>query len=258
MQVPSTGTIGGAPYEIVGHEMQAVVVHLSAAQSVLAEPGAMLYMHGDVTMNTGTGGGFMAGLKRSLAGNSFFLSSFSAATHGEVCFAAPYPGTIHPVSLQSGEWLCQRHSFLCCSPEVTVTVALTQRLGYGMFGGEGFILQKLSGAGEALLHAGGHFIRRDLAPGEQLRVDAGTVVAFQSSVGYDIQMVPGFKNVLFGGEGLFFVLLQGPGTVILQTLSFDRLVSRIMAQAQFQQDKTGAEVAGLGALGGIVGGILGQ
>ncbi|HZT73902.1 MAG TPA: TIGR00266 family protein [Terriglobales bacterium] len=252
-----SGSLAGVPYRIVGYEMQAAVFRLGGGQAVLAEPGALLYMQGEVEMQTGTGGGFMAGMKRALAGDSFFLSSFGSATGGEAAFAAPYPGTIHPLPVGAREWLCQRHSFLCCSPNVAVSVAFTRKLGYGLFAGEGFILQKLSGQGDALVHAGGHFIRKQLRPGEQMRVDTGTVVAFDANIAYDIEFVKGFKNLLFGGEGLFFIVLTGPGEVILQTLSFDRLVSRIAAQATRTGGNAPAAVAGAGVLGGILGGVLG-
>lgn len=250
------GQLAGVPYRVVGYEMQAAVLSLGAGQGVMAEPGALLYMQGDVEMQTGTGGGVLAGMKRALAGDSFFLSGFLSQSRGEVCFAAPYPGTIHPLPIGQREWLCQRHSFLCCSPQVSVSIAFTRKFGYGLFAGEGFILQKLAGQGDALVHAGGHFIRKELAPGEEMRIDTGSVVAFDAGVQYTIEFVKGFKNLLFGGEGLFFIVLTGPGTVILQTLSFDRLVSRIAAQAGREGGNAGAAV-GLGALGGILGGVLG-
>lgn len=252
-------TLAGAAYRIVGYEMQAAAVTLAPGQSVMAEPGAMLYMRGGVEMSTGMTGGLMAGMKRALAGDSFFLAHFSASnsgTAGEVAFAAPYPGTIHALAIGERQWLCQRHSFLCCSPEVTLSVALSQKLGYGLFSGEGFILQTLAGHGDALVHAGGHFMRMELGAGERIRVDTGSVVAFDSGVGYTVEFVKGFKNLLFGGEGMFFIVLTGPGTVILQTLSFDRLASRLAAAMPHQGGNAGT-VAGAGALGAVLGGILG-
>lgn len=254
---PAAGTLGGAAYRIVGYEMQAAAVTLAAGQTVMAEPGAMLYMTGGIDMSTGMTGGLMAGVKRALAGDSFFLAHFTGnAAAGEVAFAAPYPGTIHPLAIGARQWLCQRHSFLCCSPGVTLSVALSQKLGYGLFSGEGFILQTLGGEGDALVHAGGHFMHRELAAGEQLRVDTGSVVAFDAGVGYTIEFVKGFKNLLFGGEGMFFIVLTGPGTVILQTLSFDRLASRIAAAAGGTHNNAGTAV-GAGTLGAVLGGILG-
>lgn len=254
---PATGTLGGARYQIVGYEMQAAAVTLAPGQAVMAEPGAMLYMRGGVNMATGMTGGLMAGFKRALAGDSFFLAHFNAeSASGEVAFAAPYPGTIHPLAIGERQWLCQRHSFLCCSPGVTLSVALSQKLGYGLFSGEGFILQTLAGQGDALVHAGGHFLRLELAAGEQIRVDTGSVVAFDAGVGYSIEFVKGFKNLLFGGEGMFFIVLTGPGTVILQTLSFDRLASRLAAAAPNRGSDAGT-VAGAGAIGAVLGGLLG-
>lgn len=258
------GLIGGAPFRVIGYETQAAVVQISYNQAVMAEPGALLYMRGDVDMDTSMSGGFFSGLKRAIAGDSFFLTKFGSNSQGEVCFAAPYPGTIHPLQIGEREWLCQRHSFLCCSPGVNISVGFTRRLGYGLFSGEGFILQRLAGNGDALVHAGGHFIQMQLTPGETIRIDTGSVVAFDANISYDIEFVKGFKNLLFGGEGLFFITLTGPGTVILQTLSFDRLVSRIAAVASRENDGGGGPgiggvgtAAGLGALGGILGGILG-
>jgi len=254
------GTLAGAKYSVVGYEMQAAVVALGAGQTVMAEPGTLLYMRGQVEMNTGMTGGLVSGFKRALAGDSFFLAHFTGGgAGGEAAFAAPYPGTIHPLAIGQKEWLCQRHSFLCCSPDVTLSVALSQKLGYGLFSGEGFILQTLGGHGDALVHAGGHFIRMELGAGEQIRVDTGSVVAFDAQVGYTIEFVKGFKNLLFGGEGMFFIVLTGPGSVILQTLSFDRLVSRIAATAASHGGgaSTVGTVAGMGALGAILGGMMG-
>lgn len=255
---PTSGTIGTARYTIVGYEMQGAVVALTPGQSVMAEPGALLYMRGDVNMNTAMSGGLMSGFKRALAGDSFFLAHFTAQNGaGEAAFAAPYPGTIHRLEIGARQWLCQRHSFLCCSPEVTLSVALSQKLGYGLFSGEGFILQTLGGQGDALVHAGGHFIRLELQAGEQIRVDTGTVVAFDAGVAYTVEFMKGFKNLLFGGEGMFFVVLTGPGTVILQTLSFDRLASRIIAAAGVHGGGGAGTAVGAGALGAILGGVLG-
>jgi uncharacterized protein (TIGR00266 family) len=251
------GTMGGSPYSIVGYETQAVSVQLDTGRAVLAEPGALLYMRGQVAMSTAMRGGMMQGLQRALAGDSFFLAEFSGP--GEACFAAPYPGTIHALPIGPRQWLCQRHSFLCCSPEVAISVAFSRRLGYGLFSGEGFILQNLSGQGDALVHAGGHFIRMELAAGERIRIDTGSVVAFEAGIAYDIEFVKGVRNMLFGGEGLFFIVLTGPGTIILQTLSFDRLAGRIAAAAAARHQTGGAAgtAIGLGTLGAALGGVLG-
>ncbi len=220
-------------YKLFGQDMQVVEVELDPHEGVRAEVGAMLYMENDIEMQTSTGGGLFSGFKRMLSGESFFITTF--LNHGEekrhVAFAAPYPGKIVPVNLTQfdGTFLCQKDSFLCAANGIDIEIAFTKRLGAGLFGGEGFILQKLSGDGLAFIHAGGTIIRRELQAGESLRVDTGCLVGMQSSVNYDIKFVGGFKNALFGGEGLFMATVEGPGTVFLQSLPFARLVDRIVA-----------------------------
>ncbi len=220
-------------YKLFGQDMQVVEVELDPHEGVRAEVGAMLYMENDIEMQTSTGGGLFSGFKRMLSGESFFITTF--LNHGEdkrhVAFAAPYPGKIIPVDLTAfgGTFLCQKDSFLCAAKGIDIEIAFTKRLGAGLFGGEGFILQKLSGDGLAFIHAGGTIIRRELQTGESLRVDTGCLVGMQSSVNYDIKFVGGFKNALFGGEGLFMATVEGPGTVFLQSLPFARLVDRIVA-----------------------------
>lgn len=244
-------------YEILGDDMQAVVVELDSGEAVQAEAGAMLFMENDIKMDTGTGGGIFAGLKRAVTGESFFITSFAHTGSGKahVAFAAPIPGKIIPLDLAvlGGTMLCQKDAFLCAAKGTDISVAFTKRLGAGIFGGEGFILQKLSGDGLAFAHAGGAIIERDLAEGETLRVDTGCLVAFQPTVDYDIKMVGGFKNALFGGEGLFLATLRGPGRVYLQTLPFSRLADRIsVAVGSNKGEHKG--VAGLG--GGILKNII--
>ncbi|GHE70555.1 TIGR00266 family protein [Roseivirga thermotolerans] len=218
-------------YELIGDDMQLVEVTLDPQETVRAEAGTMMYMDQGIQMETGTGGGLMKGLKRMFTGESFFITSFTniGAGRQKVGFASPYPGKIVPIDLlkMGGEFLCQKDAFLCAAYGVEIEVAFTKRLGAGLFGGEGFILQRLTGDGLAFIHAGGTIIERDLQPGETLRVDTGCVVAFSRTVNYDIQFVGGFKNALFGGEGLFLVNLQGPGKVYLQSLPFSKLVDRI-------------------------------
>lgn len=236
-------------YEIVGDDMQAVIIELDPGEAVQAEVGAMLYMENGIKMDTGTGGGIFAGLKRAVTGESFFITSFAHEGTGKshVAFSAPYPGKIVPLDLSQfqGSMLCQKDAFLCAAKGTDISVAFTKKLGAGLFGGEGFILQKLSGDGKVFAHAGGAIMRRDLAPGEKLRVDTGCLVAFQESVDYDIQFVGGFKNALFGGEGLFLATLTGPGRVYLQTLPFSRFADRMRAAAgRNQGEHKGA--AGLG------------
>jgi uncharacterized protein (TIGR00266 family) len=233
----------------------------------VAEAGAMMYMQDGIRMATsldmsGRGGGLFDKLlsagKRALTGDSFFITWFmnESSVRRDVAFAAPYPGKIQPVDLRSwgGTLIAQKDSFLCGARGVDVTVAFTRRIGAGFFGGEGFILQKLMGDGLVFLHASGTLIELDLAPGEKLRVDTGCLVALQPTVGYDIQMVPGVKTALFGGEGLFFMQLTGPGRVVLQTLPFSRLADRIIAAAPRAGGTRRGEGSVLGGLGGLLDG----
>lgn len=236
-------------YQIYGDDLQLVEVELDPGEGVRGEAGTMAYMEDGVEMSTGTGGGIFKGLKRAVTGESFFITTFANGGEGKarVGFAAPYPGKIMALDLGAlgGQFLCQKDSFLCAANGVEIEVAFTKRLGAGLFGGEGFILQKLEGDGMAFMHAGGTLIERDLSDGETLRVDTGCVVGFAPSVDYDIQMVGGFTNSLFGGEGLFLTKLTGPGKVYIQSLPFSRLADRIEAGLKSQTgESTGA--AGLG------------
>jgi uncharacterized protein (TIGR00266 family) len=246
-------------YELVGDDLQAVIIELDPDEAVQAEAGAMLYMEPGIEMNTGTNGGIFSGLKRAIVGESFFITTFKHGGQGKahVAFAAPYPGKIIPIDLPAhgGALLCQKDAFLCCAYGVQIDIAFTKRLGAGFFGGEGFILQRLSGDGLVFCHAGGTIIHKDLAPGETLRVDTGCLVAFQESVDYDIQMVGGFKNALFGGEGLFLAALRGPGRVYLQTLPFSRLSDRIVSSVGRNRGEHRG-VAGIAGKGGILGNLL--
>lgn len=246
-------------YEIVGEDLQGVIIELDPGEGVQAEAGAMLYMEDGIEMQTSTGGGLMKGFKRMITGESFFITTFAHGGQGKshVAFAAPYPGRVVPVNLRDfgGAFLCQKDSFLCGASGIEISIAFTKKIGAGLFGGEGFILQKLQGDGMAFVHAGGMIIQKDLAAGQSLRVDTGCIVGFQPTVQYDIKFVGGFKNALFGGEGLFYAMLTGPGRVYLQTLPFSRLADRIGAAGRFggrREESRG--VAGLG--GGLLGGIL--
>lgn len=218
-------------YELIGDDMQLVEITLDPQETVRAEAGTMMYMDQNIQMDTGTGGGFMKGLKRMITGESFFITSFTnlGRSREKVGFASPYPGKIVPLDLaaKGGEFICQKDAFLCAAHGIEIEIAFTKRFGAGLFGGEGFILQRLTGDGLAFIHAGGTIIERELKPGEMLRVDTGCVVGFSPSVNYDVQFVGGFKNALFGGEGLFLVNLTGPGKVYLQSLPFSKLVDRI-------------------------------
>ena len=244
-------------YKIFGDDMQVVEVELDPSETVQAEVGAMLYMEEGIAMQTTTGGGLFKGLKRMITGESFFITSFMNQGVGKkhVAFAAPYPGKIIAIDLAQvgGTFFCQKDGFLCAAKGIDISVAFTKRMGAGLFGGEGFILQKLVGDGLAFVHAGGTIIKRELAHGENLRVDTGCLVAFAPTVDYDIQFVGGFKNSLFGGEGLFFANLTGPGTIYLQSLPFSRLADRIAAAAKWGGGRD--ETRGIGGLlGGIISG----
>lgn len=252
-------------YKLIGDDMQAVIVTLDPDETVVAEAGAMMYMQDDIVMNTtldpsGSGTGIMGrllkGAKRALAGDSFFITTFTneGGKRRDVAFAAPFPGKILAVDLRAwgGRLLAQKDSFLCAAFGIEISIAFNRRIGAGFFGGEGFILQKLQGDGLAFLHASGTLAEAKLAAGETLRVDTGCLVAMEESVDYDIQMVPGIKTALFGGEGLFFVKLTGPGRVVLQTLPFSRLADRIIAAAP----RAGGKRVGEGSLLGGIGGLL--
>jgi uncharacterized protein (TIGR00266 family) len=255
-------------YEILGDDMQFVKIELDPDEAAIGEAGAMMYMEDGIEVQTVFGdgatqtGGFMGTLlgagKRLLVGESLFMTVFHNRGNGKkkVAFAAPYPGKIIAIHLKDigGELLAQKDSFLVAAKGVSIGIAFTKRFGAGLFGGEGFILQRLQGDGWAFVNAGGTLEERTLAPGEVLRVDTGCIVAMQPSVEYDIQFVGGIKTALFGGEGLFYAVLRGPGRVWLQSLPFSRLASRIYAAAP-QRGMGGREEGSLlGGLGRVLGG----
>lgn len=245
-------------HEIIGDDMQAVVVSMAAGDEIRAEAGAMTYMTTGIEMDARMTGGLLGGLTRKfLAGESLFLTYFKCTTPtGRVAFSAPYPGKIIRVPLQSSAIICQRGSFLCATGEINIKVEFTKRLGAGFFGGEGFILERFDGTGEVFAHSGGTIVPFELAQGEQLKVDTGCLVAFDPTVDYDIQFVGGIKTALFGGEGLFFALLTGPGRVWVQTLPFSRLADRILrAQHGNKEEVRRGDVGGaLGAIGDLISG----
>ena len=240
-------------YKIVGDVMQALQVTLRQGEEIFAEAGSMLYMAQGIELEAKMQGGLMKGLMRKfLAGESMFMSTFRChAPQSTMALANPIAGKIVPLELRGNTILAERNAFLCGIGNIDLSIAFTKRFGAGLFGGEGFILQKLTGHGLVFLHAGGNMLEFNLAPGEQLRVDTGCIVSMADSVRYDIQYVGGFKNALFGGEGLFFAQLTGPGHVVLQTLPFSRFASRIAAAA----GGGSGESRGIGGLGG---GILGD
>ncbi|MDP3916788.1 MAG: TIGR00266 family protein [Nanoarchaeota archaeon] len=245
-------------FKLYGDDLQIVEIRLDHNEAVRAEAGTMLFMEDGIEMQTSTGGGIWKGVKRMFTGEGFFITSFlnKGERRQHVAFGAPYPGKIIPLDLKKigGEFICQRDSFLCAAEGIDIDIAFTKKLGAGFFGGEGFILQKLSGDGKAFVHAGGTIIEKDLKVGETLRVDTGCIVGFVPSIEYDIKFVGGFKNALFGGEGVFLALLRGPGKVYLQSLPFSRLADRIAA-ATYRNREQSPGVAGIG--GDILGGILG-
>jgi uncharacterized protein (TIGR00266 family) len=251
-------------YEIKGSEMQFVEVELDPGESAVAEAGSMMFMTEGIQMETifGDGsqqrsGGVMDALlgagKRLLTGESLFMTVFTAAAGGggkqKVAFGAPYPGKIIPMDLKAlgGHLVCQKDSFLCAARGVSVGIAFQRKIGVGIFGGEGFIMQKLDGDGLCFVHAGGSIHSMELGAGETMRVDTGCLVALQPSVSYDIQFVGKVKTALFGGEGLFFATLRGPGKVWLQSLPLSRLADRIYKAAP----KTGRRSEEGSILGGI-------
>jgi uncharacterized protein (TIGR00266 family) len=254
-------------YRVIGDDLQAVIITLDPGESVFAEAGGMMFMQEGIAMNTSLdpnsqGGGLfgklLGGAKRVLSGESFFVTTFGnqGARRADVAFAAPYPGKIVPIDLKAwgGTIIAQKDSFLCAARGIDVAISFQRRIGAGFFGGEGFIMQRLSGDGLAFLHASGTLHEIQLAPGETLRVDTGCLVAMQPSVDFDIQMVPGVKTALFGGEGLFFAALRGPGKVVLQTLPFSRLADRIIAAAPRAGGRQQGEGSILGGLGGLLDG----
>jgi uncharacterized protein (TIGR00266 family) len=255
-------------YKVYGEEMQFVEIQLDPGESVIAEAGAMMYMDDGIKMETifgdgsdkDSGGGlgsklFSAG-KRLITGESLFMTVFTNQGQGkkQVSFAAPYPGKIIPIYLPqyAGRVICQKDAFLCAAKGVSVGIDFKRKLGVGFFGGEGFIMQKLEGDGWAFIHAGGTIHERVLSEGELLRVDTGCLVALTKGVKYDIEMVKGIKSVFFGGEGLFFATLRGPGRVWLQSLPFNRLADRILSQGGSSGRKEEGSL--LGKLGDIIDG----
>jgi uncharacterized protein (TIGR00266 family) len=248
-------------YRIYGEEMQYVEVELDPRETAIAEAGAFMMMDDGIQMETIFGDGsqqqnggllgklFNAG-KRLLVGESLFMTAYTNTGEGKkkVSFASPYPGKIIALDLQQlgGKVICQKDAFLCAAKGVSIGIEFQKRLGTGLFGGEGFIMEKLEGDGLAFTHAGGHVLQRQLQPGETLKVDTGCIVAFTASVHYDIQFVGGIKNTLFGGEGVFFATLRGPGTVWIQTLPISRLAGRILSYATFKKKEEGSLLGGIG------------
>jgi uncharacterized protein (TIGR00266 family) len=255
-------------YTIYGEEMQYVEIELDPQEAVIAEAGTFMMMDNGIAMDTIFGDGsnrdnsilgkiFSAG-KRVLTGEGLFMTAFMNSGQGKkhISFASPYPGKIIPIDLseKEGKFICQKDAFLCAAKGVSVGIEFSKRLGRGFFGGEGFIMQKLEGDGMAFVHAGGTTARKVLAAGEVLKVDTGCIVGFTREVDYDIEFVGGIKNTLFGGEGLFFATLRGPGVVYVQSLPFSRLADRVWAAAPKGGGKDKGEGSILGGLGDLLDG----
>ncbi len=252
-------------YEIYGEEMQYVEIELDPQEAVVAEAGSFMMMDTGIKMDTIFGDGsnqekgilgkiFSAG-KRVLTGESLFMTAFLNEQSGKkkLSFASPYPGKIIPIDLSenNGKFICQKDAFLCAAKGVSVGIEFSKRLGRGLFGGEGFIMQKLEGDGMAFVHAGGTTAKKVLAAGEVLKVDTGCIIGFTQNIDYDIEFVGGIKNTIFGGEGLFFASLKGPGTVYIQSLPFSRLAGRVLASIP-----RGGKSKGEGSLLGGIGDLL--
>lgn len=249
-------------YRIIGEEMQCVEIELDPQETVIAEPGSFMMMDDQIKMETIFGDGsnnsggllgklFSAG-KRLLTGENLFMTTYTNIGSGKkrATFASPYPGKIIAMDLYhlGGKVICQKDAFLCAAKGVAVGIEFQRKLGTGLFGGEGFIMQKLEGDGMAFVHAGGTIVEKTLAPGELLKVDTGCIVAFTKEVNYDIQFVGGIKNTIFGGEGVFFATLTGPGKVWIQSLPISRLASRIIQYGTTQRKEEGSILGGLGNL----------
>ena len=240
-------------YRIIGEEMQFVEIELDPQETTIAESGSFMMMDEGVEMHTLFGDGsqqqessgffgkIMSAGKRLLTGESLFMTAFTNTGAGKkkVCFASPYPGKIIPLdlSLLGGKVVCQKDAFLCAARGVALGIEFQRKLGTGLFGGEGFIMQKLEGDGMAFMHAGGHVFERELQVGELIKIDTGCIVGFTGRIDYDIEFVKGVKNVLFGGEGLFYATLRGPGKVWIQTLPVSRLASKILSYGTSVQPK---------------------
>jgi uncharacterized protein (TIGR00266 family) len=253
-------------YEISGTVMQTVAIDLAPGEIIYSQTNTMAWMSDAIEMNTHTGGGLFAGLRRSLSGGSFFVTDFTARAPSHIAFAPRFPGTIVAKQLLPGETLiCRKETFLCAEKSVTLEIAWQQRIGAGFFGGAGFILQKVIGPGTVWLDLSGELVERVLAPGERLFVHAGHIGVHEPTVSFDIQLVPGFRNLLFGGEGLFLATLTGPGRIWLQSMPIMNLaeeISRYLPGSGHDGSNSGVGSALTGAaaaatVGGLLGGLFG-
>jgi len=255
-------------YRIIGEELQCVEIELDPQESVISEAGSLMLMDDTIEMRTIFGDGadqnqglfskFLSAGKRVLTGESLFLTAYTNQGMGKrhVTFAAPYPGKVVPfdLSVYQGKIVCQKEAFLCAAKGVAVGIEFQKRIGVGLFGGEGFIMQKLEGDGMAFVHAGGTIMERELSSTDVLRVDTGCLVAFTQSIDYNIEMVKGVRNAFFGGEGLFLATLRGPGKVWIQSMPFSRLADKIISAAPKMGGKRKGEGSILGGLGDLLDG----
>lgn len=252
--VPVSTNLEPLDYKIEGDNLQVIRIKLKPGQELFAEAGKMVYKQPQVSWETRMSGEtlgekLLGAVKRKIMGESLFLTYFRASSAGEVGFAGSYPGRIQPFTLAAGQSiLVQRDSFLVAQSTAQLNIAMVKKLGAGFFGGEGFILERLTGPGTVFIHGGGDFIEFNLAPGEVMQVDTGSVVAFDESVDYDIQMAGGIRTAIFGGEGLFLATLQGPGRVIIQSMTLAKMRMELAPRAF-----GGEETRGLGAIGSIFG-----
>ena len=248
-------------YEVTGTTMQTVSIDLAQGESLYSQTASMAWMTPSIRMDTHTGGGIFAGIRRALAGGGIFITEFTAEGSGHIAFAPRFPGQIVPVTLTSGQSLiCRKETFLCAEKSVELEIAFQQRLGAGFFAGEGFIMQKVTGPGTVFLDLSGEVVEKTLAPGEQLLVHAGHVGMQEPSIEIDIKMMRGFRNVLFGGEGLFLATLTGPGKIWLQSMPIMNLaeeIGRYLPQSEGSRGSTGS-LLGAGVAATAVGGILGS
>ena len=223
-------------YEIFGGNLPAVTFHLESGEAVYTQSGGMTWMSAGIHMETKMKGGLMKGLGRMLSGDSLFMATYSATGSGQsITFASTLPGNIVTLDVSQGPYVCQKSAFLCAQPNVELKLYVNKGIKSGLFGGEGFLLQELSGYGLAFLEIDGSVKEVDLAPGEKLKVDTGNVAAFEQRVKYSAEMVKGFKNILFGGEGLFLTTVEGPGKVWLQTMTAPSLASRLVPFMPFKK-----------------------
>jgi uncharacterized protein (TIGR00266 family) len=247
-------------YTVSGTTMQTVSIDLDAGERLYSQTHSMAWMSDTIAMQTHTGGGLFAGLKRAMGGGSLFITEFLAERAGHVAFAPRFPGQIMPFRLAPGQSLvCRKETFLCAEQSVTLDIAFQQRLGAGFFAGEGFILQRVTGPGTVFLDLSGEVVEKALAPGERLLVHAGHIGIQEPSVSTDIRMMRGFRNILFGGEGLFLATLTGPGKVWLQSMPILNLAEEIARYLPRDRESVNIGPAvGTGAAGAVVGGILGS